>query len=50
MDPQLQALVAIHPLGRDVFLGQKLRQLIPGNGVRWCWPVRQNQARDGYIV
>jgi hypothetical protein len=50
MDPQLQALVAIHPLGKEVLLGHKLRQLIPGNGVRWCWPVCLNQARDAYFV
>jgi hypothetical protein len=50
MDPQSQALVAIHPQGRNVLLGHKLRQLIPGGGVRWCWPIRFDQAANGYIV
>lgn len=39
MDPQLHTLVAGHPLGKNVLIGHKLRQLIPGRGLRWCWPV-----------
>lgn len=42
--------MAIHPQGRDVLIGHKLRQIIPGRGVKWCWPVRQDQNRTGYIV
>jgi hypothetical protein len=50
MDPQLQALVAIQPLGNDVLLGHKLRQLLPGGEVRWCWPVRFDQLSSNWYL
>jgi hypothetical protein len=50
MDPQLQTLVATHPDGMRVLLGHKLRQLIPGNGLRWCWPVRLDQTGNAFFV
>jgi hypothetical protein len=50
MDPQLQALVAVHPLGKSVLIGHKLRQLIPGAGLRWCWPVRLDATGDIFYV
>jgi hypothetical protein len=50
MDPQLRALVAVHPQGMLALIGHKLRQLIPGRGLRWCWPGRLDQIGQAYIV
>lgn len=50
MDPQLQALVAIHPNGISAQLEHKLRQLMPGRGIRWCWPVRLDATSTAFFV
>jgi hypothetical protein len=47
MDPQL---VAIHPHGKHCLIGHKLRQLISGRGLRWCWPVALDQTENAFTV
>jgi hypothetical protein len=39
-----------NPLGKDVILGHKLRQILPDGGMRWYWPVRRDHTGNAYIV
>jgi hypothetical protein len=50
MDPQLRALVAVHPQGKRALLGLKLRQVLPDGSVRWCWPVRLDATGQAFHV
>lgn len=50
MDPQLRALVAVHPQGKRVLLGQKLKQVLPDGSLRWCWSVRLDATEQAFYV
>jgi hypothetical protein len=50
MDRQLRALVAIHPQGKQVLIGHKLRQLLPNGRIQLCWPVRLDNTGNGFYV
>jgi hypothetical protein len=50
MDTQLRALVAVHPQGKDVLIGKKLKQLTPDGRLQWCWPVKRDNTGNAFYV
>jgi hypothetical protein len=40
----------VHPQGKEVLIGKKLRQLTPDGRLQWCWPVGLDNTGNGFYV